>query len=88
MALESSGLFAPAEQRWANGCITHYDSRTGIASVQLDDNEQQTATLFAGAFFSGLPARLPRQGDHVRLQVRSVPDRGLIALVARLCEAA
>jgi hypothetical protein len=74
----------PQEQRWTEGCVTFYNSRTGMASVQLnDDNQDQTATLFAGAFFSGVQSRLPRKGDHVRLQVRSVPE-GLIALVARL----
>lgn len=84
MELASVDLESPMDRRWTNGCVTHYNSRTGIAEVRLEENAGQVATLFAGAFFSGLPARHPREGDHVRLQVRSVPEKGLIALVARL----
>jgi hypothetical protein len=85
MSIDLFHLGGKETQRWASGLITDYDAKRGFAIVQLEEDQGQTATLFAGAFFSGLPTRLPREGDHVRLQVRSVPDKGLIALVARLC---
>lgn len=68
---------------WTDGVVTKYDSRRGFADVALEALAS-TATLFVGAFFSGLPTRYPRVGDRVRIQVRPKDDGTYHALVARL----
>jgi len=47
----------------ASGTVVSYDPIRSQAVVEFQDGS--TATMWGGAFFSGLPARLPIVGDKV-----------------------
>ena len=67
------------------GTIETVDRMTGIARVHLTDPCDQMASLHVGAFFSGRTARLPVEGDKVRVQFQHSPE-GLVVLAARLVD--
>ncbi len=60
------------------GIVSDYDATTGVATVILQDCS--TAKMHAGAFISGLPARLPGVGDNIIVQV--IDDKGLKRVTA------
>jgi hypothetical protein len=66
-----------------SGTIEKVDTVTGVASVRLTEPCEQIADLHVGAFFSGRSARLPHEGDKVRVQFQTFPG-GLTVLAARL----
>lgn len=67
------------------GTIETVDRATGVARVHLSDPCDQWANLHVGAFFSGRTARLPLEGDRVRVQFQQLPE-GLVVLAARLVD--
>lgn len=72
-----------ATQQIETGKVTNFDTATGVASLELPSGP---ASVSAGAFHSGRPARLPRPGDQVKATVRQ-DAAGLVVLVARLVSA-
>jgi len=61
------------------GIVISYDARRATAILQTEEGELYS--LFGGAFFSGLPARLPEVADRVRFEVE-----GRVATIGRLIQ--
>lgn len=59
------------------GTVISYDARRATAILQTE--EGHLYPLFGGAFFSGLPARLPEVADRVRFEIQ-----GGVATIGRL----
>jgi len=63
------------------GTVTSYAARTATAQVQ---SEYGTYPLFSGAFFSGLPARLPEVGDRIDMHIEEgIVTRALLVVGSR-----